>query len=290
MPGHHLAHSVHSAVSTSFPSTLARYGEFLALTVASRTARSYRRSLVNFLADTGIDPFEASTDDIVSYLASLAANGSGRTETLKALKHAHGWALGRVTEHDPTAPLKLRRPKLRPVAKLTSDHERELLRALFRREPRRGWTAMLILATGGRIGSIVRVTVSDVDLERAELTFRHTKNDRPYTVPLGLRGTLAARNLVAIAAAQGDARDTSKGHSARLIGVCEERVRQWFREAASETGIGRVWPHLLRHSFATDVSRRTDPETWRRLMNHADLSQWPRYVGGDQGRMREAVR
>jgi site-specific recombinase XerD len=263
----------------TFPGTLARYGEFAALDVAPRTARSYRRSLVNFLADTGTDPFDATTDEIVSYLASLAAQGSGRTEMLKALKHAHGWALGRVTEHDPTAPLKLRRPKLRPVAKLPLEQERELLRALFRREPRRGWTAMLILATGGRIGSIVRVTVADVDLERAELHFTHTKNDRPYTVPLGRRGLVAARQLCSM-----------RNPSERLVGVCEERVRQWLRQAQSEAGLPRVWPHLLRHSFATDVSRRTDPETWRRLMNHADLSQWPRYVGGDNGRMREAVR
>jgi integrase len=169
------------------------------------------------------------------------------------------------------------------VPKMTAECERELLRALFRREPRRGWTAMLILATGARIGSVVALQVSDVDFDHAEISFRETKNDRPYTLPLGRRGMLACRQLVHISANNPTA-------SGALVGVGPERVRQWLHAAEQEAHLPRVWPHLLRHSFATDTARRTDPETWRRLMNHADLSQWPRYVGGDQGRMREAVR
>jgi len=74
-----------------------------------------------------------------------------------------------------------------------------------------------------------------------------------------------------------------------LLGVGAERFRQWVHAAEQEAGLGRVWPHLLRHAASTRVARRADPETWRRFMNHADLSQWARYVAGTDERVRRAV-
>ena len=74
-----------------------------------------------------------------------------------------------------------------------------------------------------------------------------------------------------------------------LIGVGAERFRQWVHAAEQEAGLGRVWPHLLRHAASTRVARSSDPETWRRFMNHADLSQWARYVAGTDERVRAAV-
>jgi integrase len=64
---------------------------------------------------------------------------------------------------------------------------------------------------------------------------------------------------------------------------------QWVHAAEQEAGLGRVWPHLLRHAASTRVARSSDPETWRRFMNHADLSQWARYVAGTDERVRRAV-
>jgi site-specific recombinase XerD len=74
-----------------------------------------------------------------------------------------------------------------------------------------------------------------------------------------------------------------------LIGVGAERFRQWVHAAEQEAGLDRVWPHLLRHAASTRVARSSDPETWRRFMNHADLSQWARYVAGTDERVRAAI-
>jgi hypothetical protein len=37
------------------------------------------------------------------------------------------------------------------------------------------------------------------------------------------------------------------------------------------------------------VAAKGDPEAWRQAMNHADLSQWARYVAASDERLRAAV-
>ena len=100
------------------------------------------------------------------------------------------------------------------------------------------------------------------------------------SVPLERAGVIAAEHLL----------QSRVLHATdRLIGVGAERFRQWVHAAEQEAGLGRVWPHLLRHAASTRVARSSDPETWRRFMNHADLSQWARYVAGTDERVRAAV-
>jgi integrase len=136
---------------------------------------------------------------------------------------------------------------------------------------------LLALRTGARVGSLVSVRLVDVDLEARTIWFAQAKNDRPYGVPLDRAGIIAARHLVAEARSAG---------RERLIGVGATRVRQWVHGAEQDAGLPRIWPHLFRHAFATRVAQANDPEAWRRLMNHADLSQWARYNHADQGRLR----
>ncbi|HXF56658.1 MAG TPA: tyrosine-type recombinase/integrase [Actinomycetota bacterium] len=69
-----------------------------------------------------------------------------------------------------------------------------------------------------------------------------------------------------------------------------EGFRRWLRQAALHARIGRrVYPHLLRHSFATALARKADPRTWQAAMGHADLSQYARYADPDEAAVQEAV-
>lgn len=176
-----------------------------------------------------------------------------------------------------------------------------LLRAAFRREHRRGWAILLCYVTGARVGSLVGARPCDIHLgPDARLDLLEAKGGKPYSVPLERAGVIAARHLIDYAGHRGLSRsDTSgvglplraEGFAPRpvLIGVGAERFRQWVHAAEQEAGLGRVWPHLLRHAASTRVARRADPETWRRFMNHADLSQWSRYVAGTDERVRAAI-
>ena len=243
-----------------------------------RTIRKYRYLLLRFYAETLLDPTGPglTEDEIVSYIASLPKNGTLRAEMLRALKSYSRWAAGRRRDDDPTIRLKIPRPVRRPVGLIPIGAVRLLLRAAFRTEPRRGWALLLAASTGARCGSLVALRASDV--RDGLIWFSEAKGGRSYSVPLNHAARISVDHL------------SQEGHDT-LLGVGGERVRQWMREAASNAGVGDVlWhPHQLRHYYGTRLARLTDPDTWRRLMGHADLSQMPLYVAADEPRMRAAV-
>jgi integrase len=263
--------------------------------------------------------------DVEEYLGALPRHGSKRTDAIRALRALFAWALveGEV-DRNPIAHIPIPRPRRGPAPDLSEDDLRRLLRAAFHREPRRGWAILLCYVTGARVGSLVAARPCDVHLgPDARLDLLEAKGGKPYSVPLERAGVIAAGHLMrrssenrgasaspveltsACAALTSSRPFPPRGASPRaaarspeqrrgsqdtaLIGVGAERFRQWIHAAEQEAGLGRVWPHLLRHAASTRVARSTDPETWRRFMNHADLSQWARYVAGTDERVRQAV-
>lgn len=240
----------------------------------AKTIRDYRYWLLRFAADTLIDPWDASEDDIVGYLAALPQQGMSRRCLLRAFKSAWSWGEPRFGRN-PTARLHLRRPPMPPGPHLGTTELRALIRAAFRRERRRGWAILLMASTGMRIGSLIEFRAQDVDGSFAWL--QEAKGGRSYEVALNRAARIAVRHLAA------EAYPT-------LIGVGAEGFRRWLRQAALDAGLERrVHPHLLRHTFATALGRVTDPRTWQAAMGHADLSQYPRYVHTDRERVLRAV-
>lgn len=267
----------------TFPAVLRRFDRHLdVLGRADTTRRKYHYELVCWWTDY-LFPGELEVADVRSghveeYLGGLPRQGSKRGDALRALRAFFAWAVveGEV-DRDPAAHIPIPRPKVAPAPDLSDGDLRRLLRAAFRREPRRGWAILLCYVTGARVGSLVAARLCDVHLgEDARLDLLEAKGGKPYSVPLERAGVIAAGHLL-------------PSTNGRLIGVGAERFRQWVHAAEQEAGLGRVWPHLLRHAASTRVARSSDPETWRRFMNHADLSQWARYVAGTDERVRRAV-
>jgi integrase/recombinase XerD len=300
----------------AFPAVLRRFDRHLdILGRADTTRRKYRYELVRWWTDY-LFPGELEVADIrpghiEEYVGALPRNGSKRGDAIRALRAFFAWAVveGEV-DRDPAAHVPIPRPKVPPAPDLSDDDLRRLLRAAFRREPRRGWAILLCYVTGARVGSLVAARPCDVHLgPDARLDLLEAKGGKPYSVPLERAGVIAASHLVGSAehfhrgasvqraahpsrAAEGASESWQPGSrpdDTRLLGVGAERFRQWVHAAEQEAGLGRVWPHLLRHAASTRVARSSDPETWRRFMNHADLSQWARYVAGTDERVRAAV-
>jgi integrase len=268
-----------------FAPTLRRFDGYMQVAGrGDRTRHAYRRELTNFWIDyllpRELELDTVTEDDVVDYVASLPANGSKRGDVLRALRAFYGWAPGRIRGDNPAIAMRVPRKGRGAAPNLGDEELRRLLRALFRREPRRGWAAMLCFATGARVGSLVALTASDVDLEAGIIHFRVVKNDRPYSKPMNRMAYVAARQLM------GDIRGNGIPADVTLLGVGQERFRQWLHEAEADAGLPRIWPHLLRHSYSNRAARG-DPEAWRRGMNHADLSQWSRYHAGDDTRLRD---
>jgi len=245
-----------------------------------KTIRQYRYWLIRFAADTLVDPWEASEDDLVGYMGSMPKTGSSRHSFLQATKSYWKWAAPK-TGRDPTARLHIRREPESKAPHIPPEILRDILREAFRKHQRRGWTILLMFATGARIGSLVAIRPEDVNLGDALLWIRESKGGRTYEIPLEKLSLAAASWLV---------EDARANDRELLVGVGAEQVRNWLRQARLAAGVpDRIWPHLLRHSFATELARVTDPETWRLAMGHADLSNYARYVHTDAERVRDAV-
>lgn len=58
------------------------------------TIRQYRRTFMNFLGDTLLDPWEVTEEDVVAYLADVTPRGGQKNETIKALRSYYTWAEG----------------------------------------------------------------------------------------------------------------------------------------------------------------------------------------------------
>jgi site-specific recombinase XerD len=267
-----------------FPALFAAFAAFMVASgLAERTRHKYRYELLCFVCDwcylAGIEPHRVSEQDLTRYIVSLPAQGSKRGDAARALKAFYSWLDGRERIGDPSVELKIPRARSTPAPELTEEATRSLLAAAFHQEQRRGWSMMLALETGARVSSLVAVRREDVHLEDASgawIWFREAKGSRPYAVPLSARGRAAARHLL-------------DGGLDPIVGVGAARFRQWVHAAEEAAHLDRVWPHLLRHTFASKVARSGDVEAWRRLMNHADLSQWPRYVRASDERLRAAL-
>lgn len=273
------------ASPVDFPAALRLFDAYQGATgTADRTRHAYRRELTNFWCDwcalREIEVMEAGPADLYLYLQGLEAQGRKRGDATRALKSFYSWATIEHRQDNPAERLKVPREKLSRAPKLDGAHERALLRAAFRRDPRWGWSILLALNTGARVGSLSRVTLADVDLEQGTMHFAVAKGAKPYTVPLNPPAATAAHRLMHLARERGDD---------RLLGVGPDRFRQWVHEAQRLAGLPRMWPHLLRHEFSNRVAANGDPEAWRQLMNHSDLSQWARYVYADEQRMRDAL-
>jgi integrase/recombinase XerD len=248
--------------------------------LSQSTSEEYRMAVARAGVRRGKDPLSFLSSDVAAVLASYQGQGPAKGQMLKALRAFFRFAESRELLLDPTTEFKVRKPRVPSRIRYSRLQEiRAVLRSAFRTEERRGWAILFALAVGGRASSLCAVKVSDVSFDPPEVYFAVAKGGRDYSVPLGREGRIAAEHLIKLAKRAG--RDT-------LFGIGYGMFWQWVTEAAEFAGVDAS-PHTLRRTFGTFMARKTDPETWRRLMSHSDLSQWTRYVGADDERLQAAT-
>lgn len=256
--------------------------------LASSTKQQYRRNVVNFLADTMLDPFEVTEDDVVAFLAKIPAAGSMRGMYLRSLRSFYGWAAGRSGIPDPTARLKVPKKKYGNAPSLSPDELERFLTAVEPLDPRARPTFELAFATGARVGALARLTAEDVTA--GKVTFVYDKGrggGKTRSVPIGPRAQRAIFQLLALKDYL-PPRVTAKPDT--LVGVGPDRIRAWARKGGAAAGL-EVWPHLIRHTFATRLAEdpKMDLRTWVELMGHEDASLFRRYAAVSDDRLTAAV-
>ncbi|CAA7613142.1 Tyrosine recombinase XerD [Candidatus Terasakiella magnetica] len=256
---------------------------------AANTLDAYGRDLEefeDFLARRGTAPESADTTAIRAWLAEQVACGmAARTQArrLSCIRQFYGFlfAEGRRPDNPTT---NVDAPRLgRPLPKYLSEEEvTALLDAARALENEAGilMTALLetLYATGLRVSELISLPASVVARDPSVLVVRG-KGGKERMVPLSdpaRAALLAWRNIR-------DATQPKKSPPSRWLfpshGASGHLTRSGFAKMlvrvamAAGLDIGRVSPHVLRHSFASHLlAGGADLRSVQQMLGHADIA------------------
>lgn len=137
--------------------------------------------------------------------------------------------------------------------------------------------AALMLDSGLRRGEPIKLKMKDVDLEHAILLV-NGKGDKQRYVPLGqISKSLLERYMHDV---REDAGPNDYFFVDRFGHKCSDNlVKMAFHDLKERTGIERLHPHLLRHTFATlYLIDGGDLETLRLILGHSSITVTQGYL------------
>lgn len=217
-----------------------------------------RRNTVE-LFHRALEGAPATRETVEAWLATRAA-AETRRSYLGDLRRFYGWAVGRgLLEHDPTVGIQTPRVPVRDPSPLTCWQVQAVRDACRDRQDR--LVIGLGLFAGLRVSEMAALTPIDVRLGENLLVVRNGKGGRDRRVPLApaLRDDLALEVPRA---------RTRSGISSRITTVY------------ARAGV-KARPHDLRHTFATELARRSggDVTLVAALCGHRSFATTRRYVG-----------
>jgi len=149
----------------------------------------------------------------------------------------------------------------------------------------------LFFSTGLRLSELCALSIDDVDLQRDEFSVRG-KGDKVRVVFL----TEAAKHAIKTYLARRKDIDAAlfvqtgpRAQAARDLRLSPRAVQRLMKQAAITAGITRkVTPHVLRHSFATDLLRNgADLRSVQALLGHAHIATTQIYTHVTDAHLRE---
>jgi integrase/recombinase XerD len=243
---------------------------------------------------------DVGTDELSGFLAERKAEGLAASSLRIATVHLKvffRWLAARgKLPMDPAEPLLSPRPEQTLPETL---HGQELSRLLESIDPAqflgRRDRAMLELfySSGLRLSELCSARLENFDME--EHFIRVTgKGNKTRIVPIGRRAEEAIEDYL-----RNERKELVKKRSGSHIflsvrggKLSPDRVRQVVKERAALAGIDQnVYPHLLRHSFATHLLEGgADLRVIQELLGHADISTTQIYTHVDGARLKAVHR
>ena len=219
-------------------------------------------------------PSELGEKEVRSFLLHLLevrrlGHGSYR-QCFAALKFLY-----RVTLKRPFEVESIPRPRtVRRLPNVLSGTEVEALLRAFE-HPKYRVVSMVMYAAGLRVSEACRLKVDDIDSKRMLLHVRQGKGNQDRSVMLSHRLLENLRRYWRV-----ERPSEYLFPSSRAPHLCPASVRQVMRRVAKKAGLKkRVYPHLLRHSFATHlVEMGVDVTVIQALLGHRYLAATSRYT------------
>ena len=149
----------------------------------------------------------------------------------------------------------------------------------------------LLFSTGLRISELTALSIYDVDLTRDEFSVRG-KGDKIRVVFLSDQAKQAIRDYLKARKDMHDALFVQYGKNAKNandLRLSPRAVQRMLKHYAAKAGITRkVTPHVIRHSFATDLlSNGADLRSVQALLGHAHIGTTQVYTHVTDKHLRE---
>lgn len=253
---------------------------------------SYYQSTIRHMSQAIGKPYaQITSDDLRSYLSDYEATRSAGKVTIDNIRRILSSFFSWLEDEDyiVKSPVRcIHRVKAASVSKrVLCDEELEALRDAA---PAARDLAIIdmLASTGMRVGELVGLDISDVNLSERECIVTG-KGNKQRPVYFDAR---AKRHLEAYIASRNDASPalfvSLTGGATRLtISGVESRVRA----LGQSCGLGRVHPHLFRRTLATHAIDKGMPiEQVQKLLGHARIDTTMHYAMVDQNNVKTSHR
>lgn len=294
--------------TTSVSSACERYLRWLGISrdLSPHTLRAYAGDLAAFVTHLGPDATTTTIDSdaLASFFESQRLHGLRATSIRRraaALRGFCRWLLQTAElEADPWGGTTVAVGRARKLPRVVPAHD---LRAIFRELEGRvkcsnddGHQATtfvavaLMVATGLRVHEVVGIKCDDIDLvDRAIKVLGKGRRERRVYLPSDWIADLVGRHL--------ETRDQLllDHHyllfNQRLRPLSEAALRVRLAKVAADAGVpGKVTPHMLRHTAATQlIEAGVDIRYIQRLLGHASLSTTEIYTHVSDAALRRVV-
>lgn len=261
---------------------------------------SVRQSLSRFSSwaeGRSLSAEAVTTEDLSAYFGDLRRSGLEASSCRVAMVHLRVFfrylAARGVIASNPAALLAgMRSPRTVPET-LSEQATRRLLESVDPEEIPFGARdrAMLemLYGSGLRVSELVNLKAQQVDWEESFLRVSG-KGGKTRYVPLGGKAAFSLRRYLERARPcllAADRREDVLFLSNRGSRLTRERIRQIIKERALAAGLTEnVYPHLMRHSFATHLLEHgADLRVIQDMLGHADLATTQVYTHVEQRRL-----
>lgn len=251
-----------------------------------KTQKHYFRCLglfERFQSPKNPDISAVSVSDCKAYYIHLSNRNvsSVTVQTyIRALRAFLSWCYleGYISEN---IPKKFRLPKAqkKKIDILTDSEVEHLFRCLSGRDfisIRNYCIVALMIDSGLRLNEVVTIRRDKIHIAEG-YAIVNGKGNKERFVPLGLNSKRALLRYCAIVPNR--EKETPLFVKDTLIPIKESTVKQLFRKLKSRSGIPRLHPHLLRHTFATRyIERGGDIYSLQSILGHTSLEMVKKYV------------
>ena len=239
---------------------------------------------------------DLGTDELSSFLSHLRKTDLDASSLRIALVHLKVFfrflQKRHIIEIDPAEPILAPKTAAKLPETLNAETVAQLLSSIdpAKKLGRRDLAILeLFYSSGLRLSEICNSRLEHLDLEDRFLRVTG-KGNKTRLVPVGGRALEALNTCLANERPTLVTRKTSSQIFISIRGtqLSPDRVRQIVKERAKQAGISQnIYPHLLRHSFATHLLENgADLRVIQELLGHADISTTQIYTHVDQKRLK----